>query len=477
MVVMQSQMKKSKSARWFGFPHKMGLGVLGVFLTLSLVHVGCNNYPMQAMVNKSYLEQTEIIPASTSRKVDILFVVDNSGSMQEEQEKLRRNFSAFIEKLVQYDINDFQIGVVTTDMSDPAQQGRLQGEPRIIRSLSMSKSSVIQTFLRNVNVGTTGTGYEKPLDAMRAALSQELTGSGGYNKGFLRPGATLAVIFMTDEDDCSHNGSIKEMELDSDVCRLPQSQFLRDPATGSILKDSQGNNVRGQLEQLTPTSTYIDFLRNLKQNRSVVVAGIIGNPIVLRPGTNRPIDPEGGCRQDIECSTGESQHRCSYTSPTQRTCGGCLSTDTGPTPVAPAFRVHNVIKAFGGGSQWFSICGDDQGFQEALLRFAKIINEAPYQVRLSRAPVETEGISVHIVPLDGKKEIKLQQAILGTKVCQGNIDCGETICSQTQRLCYGDGWVLEFDGRQHLISLSGKAKAAITPNSKVKIVYAAKPKP
>ena len=67
--------------------------------------------------------------------------------------------------------------------------------------------------------GTLGTGYEKGLSAAARAVSPEFTGlatgiDGGDtlapNHGFLRRDAQFALIFVTDENDCSHNGEIQE---------------------------------------------------------------------------------------------------------------------------------------------------------------------------------------------------------------------------------------------------------------------------
>lgn len=65
-------------------------------------------------------------------------------------------------------------------------------------------------------VGSRGYGFEKGLGAVVAALSPELTGGYGAdpeshpNAGFLREGARTAVVFITDENDCTHDGSLDE---------------------------------------------------------------------------------------------------------------------------------------------------------------------------------------------------------------------------------------------------------------------------
>ena len=77
--------------------------------------------------------QTDTFFQEIRRTVDILLVVDNSCSMIDEQQKLAANFDNFISQFLDAEV-DYQIGVVTTDMSDPEHQGRLVGETKIITS-------------------------------------------------------------------------------------------------------------------------------------------------------------------------------------------------------------------------------------------------------------------------------------------------------------------------------------------------------
>ena len=157
---------------------------------------------------------------TSGQTVDVLVVIDNSGSMQEEQDNLRENFSSFISGAEQFD-NDYQIGIVTTDTTNPEQSGRLQGNPTVVRR----GPNVEAQFEASTEVGTGGDGSEKGLEAARLALSDPLafdTGvacqdnngcvepdicvegiCGGYNRGFIRDNAVLEVIFLSDEDDAS----------------------------------------------------------------------------------------------------------------------------------------------------------------------------------------------------------------------------------------------------------------------------------
>ncbi|MCO4771664.1 MAG: VWA domain-containing protein [Deltaproteobacteria bacterium] len=145
------------------------------------------------------LEQTDVFVQEIRRAVDVLLVVDNSCSMIDEQIKLGSNFEAFIEEFVDAEV-DYQIGVTTTDMVDPLHRGRLQGETKLITA-DMSFEEAQTLFSENVHVCATGSGFEKGLDAARAALTEPVLSN--ENAGFLRENAALAIVFVSDEEDIS----------------------------------------------------------------------------------------------------------------------------------------------------------------------------------------------------------------------------------------------------------------------------------
>lgn len=131
-----------------------------------------------------------------AEKVDILLVVDNSGSMLAEQEKLSSEFEAFVEFFLVAD-TDYHIGITTTDMEE--ESGRLVGSPSIITRGTPNPGAV---FRENVMVGTEGSGFEKGIQAAWTAVSPAL--QSGPNAGFYREDAALSVIFVSDEDDGSN---------------------------------------------------------------------------------------------------------------------------------------------------------------------------------------------------------------------------------------------------------------------------------
>ncbi len=79
---------------------------------LALAGAACDDVPGDALENCS---ASQVVPGAVA--TDILFVIDDSGSMSEEQATLQAGLSAFITALDASPIaNDFQIGVTTTSV-------------------------------------------------------------------------------------------------------------------------------------------------------------------------------------------------------------------------------------------------------------------------------------------------------------------------------------------------------------------------
>jgi hypothetical protein len=125
--------------------------------------------------------------------VDVLFVVDNSGSMAGDLRALAEAFDGFMTAFIDLDL-DYHIGVVTTDMVRPAQSGRLQGDV-----ITPSTADPIDAFGDQTARGTSGSGHEEALLAVQTALSEDLLTTD--NQGFRREDADLAIAVVSDEDD------------------------------------------------------------------------------------------------------------------------------------------------------------------------------------------------------------------------------------------------------------------------------------
>jgi len=285
---------------------------LAIVLVAALAQAcSCDNVPQDAVTS---CEQAPPVP--TAVRTDILFVIDDSTSMNGEQYLLRDALAAFIDQLVASPVQlEFQVGVTTTSVEDfgggesygsgtPYPDGivlavdpagidladfNTWGDffwtntpgapdpgfygPRILR---WDSATLVDDFKTNVLVGTNGTGREQPLEAMRLALSTQIA-TGSENEGFLRPGARLAVVFITDEDDCS--GPQDASITSSADCRAEKT------ASPSLL---------------TPVSDYADFLNG-------TIGGELRDPVVaiiggLAPGTLVPSCSGSWC-SDKSCST------------------------------------------------------------------------------------------------------------------------------------------------------------------------------
>lgn len=198
---------------------------------------GCQDYQFDQKCLQSVTEATVTEANVSTTPVDILFVVDNSGSMADEQENLVRNFQSFI-SVIANSQQDYRIAVVSTDVGgnqvnlDGNEAGGVGGflvdstdpyrpvdvsDPSSCQELSLkhacfrpaggqpwidgsgSSEAIEAAFGEAARTGTCGSGRERGSRAMIEAL--ERTRAGGCNAGFLRDEANLVVIFVSDEDD------------------------------------------------------------------------------------------------------------------------------------------------------------------------------------------------------------------------------------------------------------------------------------
>lgn len=176
---------------------------------------------------------------SGCKKVDLLFVIDNSGSMADGQANLVSSFPALIDgmRTELADTMGYNVGVISSDtyIGDiscaPLQDGNLITRTAGIDSSNnicgpfssgqryMTEADDLETqFACTAQIGTSGDGNERPMSSLVAALSPALTGPGACNEGFLRDDALLVVVIITDEED--------DPEDEAEAC-------MQDPQPGS----------------------------------------------------------------------------------------------------------------------------------------------------------------------------------------------------------------------------------------------------
>lgn len=146
--------------------------------------------------------------------VDVLFVLDQSGSMGDTIGRLRNAMSTFVNSFVNLGL-DYRLAITTTALDEPMDSGipvSLYGaegwfvDDWMAESRNGNATGVINEFKRQTNLvlndigESTTADQEKGLGAAQAALSPPNINQ-SPNAGFLRADAKLAVAVVSDEDD------------------------------------------------------------------------------------------------------------------------------------------------------------------------------------------------------------------------------------------------------------------------------------
>ncbi|HET9482985.1 MAG TPA: hypothetical protein VFO79_03440, partial [Xanthomonadales bacterium] len=352
-------------------------------------------HPEQAKI------ETKEVPGVPNKDIDILFVVDDSGSMKEEQDSLRQNFSRFIGILdsIPGGRPNVQIGVITPNLGTTAidgssaptlgactQSGGERGElralgaggPRFLRDVATAGGGRSTNFTGTLadavsqlaTVGNAGCGIEQHLEATKRALDNNPA-----NAGFVRENAYLAVIVIADEDDCSLAKSSLFDAAPGDVinfrcttegvaCDTPDAPF--DTAAGR----RTDCHPKFDSTVIAPVDRYVDFLKGKKRDpRDVIVAGILGDPepfdIVAKPGTTQML-------------LGRS---CTYNGP------------SGEQFAFPAVRTADFLAQFTNHART-TICDADlsDGLEQIAVLLRRTIIDACFEYTLSDADPRTEGV-------------------------------------------------------------------------------------
>lgn len=192
--------------------------------------------------------------AGQATKVDVLFVIDNSGSMADEQTALANAFESFITKFVDKGV-DYHIGITSTDSKSyynvpitDSQKNPYYGywnpfpqsnstpgtllmrnqypqNPNYISSIAGSKAQIIEQFKANAKLGTLGSGAERVIyDALLSLAPGKLSGD---NANFRRSDALLSVIGVTDENEEINSDPVSDNGAMSSVETTPQQRIDR----------------------------------------------------------------------------------------------------------------------------------------------------------------------------------------------------------------------------------------------------------
>jgi hypothetical protein len=145
---------------------------------------------------------------------DVLWVVDNSCSMAEEQGNLADDFTYFYSIVTAAGV-DYRLATVTTDDSD------FQGSPSVVDPTTPNGAA---EFADNCLLGTTGSATEQGLLHGYNGLVQAINNQ-APNTGFWRQDAGLRVVYVSDENDQSGDwatylSSYQALKADPDLVVL-----------------------------------------------------------------------------------------------------------------------------------------------------------------------------------------------------------------------------------------------------------------
>jgi hypothetical protein len=360
--------------------HWVWLGVLGLLGTLG----GCTCEAPQDRAGSN-------VPASCAYdaplfapvQTDILFVVDDSNSMSEEQEGVARELPTFVEVLqsgagVQQNL---RVGLVNTSVYSaffgtqllltkyprggwlrqfPAADGGVGGGERWLTDPDPEIVARLSAAIRAL--GINGSFQETPFEAARIALTQTgfwttLADGGSPNAGFLRDGGRLLVVAVSDEDDCS--------------------EMAHDPPT-VVFTNAEGQDFCTLHEnQLSPVGDYVTAFQRLDDGK--------GRPREVLWGAIAPVARSNKAAQGVQGSLGDG--------------GSVIQNVDCPTSGGPGYRHREMALAFDPTlTNLDSVCAPD--YHQSLVDIAQVAS-IPQTLTLTDNVPDPRLLAVDITRADG----------------------------------------------------------------------------
>lgn len=309
--------------------------------------------------------KTEMFHQGLDQKVDIVWMIDNSSSMNEEQQNIVNNAQLFTEQLPQGQV-DYRMIVVTADASEGCKSLRsvcaTASDPSgILDSKTMSKDEITQRFRQCAQVGESGNGFEEGIEAVRRALdpayspsvevltvcqsgASTVPVSGVRNPGFLRPDAHLQVIFVSDEEDEMLVSGFSGANITSDMKAALRAEMTPDLSDefagipGCPGDNCEGRPQDGQEAYFPLLSNHYDFFVNqLKGGRKDLFTA---HAIVLPK-----VDNSDSCHKRTNDEE-VGRRYMSFAQMTGGTVGDTCSPNWGPTMSAIGLQASGLRKCF-----------------------------------------------------------------------------------------------------------------------------------
>jgi len=327
----------------------------------------------------------------TGRALDVLFMIDNSSSMRLAQTNLLTNLPGFMDALrtLSGGMPNLHVAVISSDTgagdgsvascdSTGGDMGIFQYTPRGTCSASplnpgatyLSQSGTTTNFTGDISaaftciaaLGESGCGFEHQFESVLRALGADGRPAPAENQGFLRRDALLAIVMVTNEDDCSARPGIMLYDTGSNTnvgsALGPPSNF-RCNEFGHLCNGAKpprlapGNSVTATVPlqnctsaecdgSLVPVAEFVARIKALKAapDSEIVVAAIAG------PSTPYTVNWKAPSTADTTCGASSC--------PWPLIAHSCTAADS--SFADPSIRINQWVGAFGANGISSSIC-------------------------------------------------------------------------------------------------------------------------
>jgi hypothetical protein len=241
-----------------------------------------------------------------------------------------------------------------------------------VNGMANYTGDIADVFSCIAQVGEGGCGFEHQFESVLRALGADGAAAPPQNANFLRADAFLAIVLITNEDDCSAPPDSDLFDSSSATIDSPLGPLQsyrcnefghlcgghappRQPANPPV--DLSGMCVSAEDGRLLRIHDIVTAMKRLKADPSkVLVAAITGPPTPYKVNvgpSQTKLDPSMWPYVEFSC--------------VQQTPGG------GTVDGAPAVRLKQLIDAFGANGTFETICADD--FGPALQRIAQQVGQ------------------------------------------------------------------------------------------------------
>lgn len=207
------------------------LMLAGLMLVMTACEKGDRSYSLLSD-SEAFQQNATYVP----RKIDVLWIIDNSGSMKSSQDNLTANFASFIDRFKSLNY-DFRMGVNATDAWLGRYNSSRVGLRRLRDGAGSSHSGVFvmdrdtadiqNVFMVNATQGINGSGDERAFSSIEDTLNH------AENADFRREDAYLAIIILSDEDDFSATTS-SHLNNNYNSSRLIPVSYYKDYLDGKV---------------------------------------------------------------------------------------------------------------------------------------------------------------------------------------------------------------------------------------------------